>query len=262
MGDRVVLDPALAPALSAGGLARAEGLFGLAGPLDRSSVVTEVEIPIPGTVGRFHLKRYAYDSWRRSKGLFGRGTLFGSAPEIQEMKALQWLREHQIPAVRPIAAASRTRRGRLVAHLLLTEHVENARDLAARLRDPMDPLRTDAAARARALGLVAHHLAQMHAEGFVHRDAHPRNVLVRVDEDVRVWFLDCRRGGTSGRRGPLGDLATMDLDLEGLVTRTERLRALATYLPLGAPTRKTHEKVAALRDKRRRADARRGRARR
>ena len=266
MTDRVLLAPALAPALSAAGLASAQALLTLGdAPSDASHVLEIVDLEIPGTVGRFHLKRYHYGTWRRAKGLLGRGTLWGRAPEVNEFRALQRLREIGVPAVRPVAAASRTRRGRLVGHALLTEHVPDAVDLARRLRTCGDPVREDRAVRRRTLISIANHLARMHAEGFVHGDCHARNVLVRLDDgsEPHVVFLDCRRGGApSWRRPPLLDLATLDGDLAGLVPATDRLRALRAWLPEGTPCRKTHAAVARRRQRRLRGDARRGRTRR
>ncbi len=121
MADRILLAPDLAPALSAAGLASVDALLALGGaPPDARHVLELVEHEIDGTCGRFHLKRYHYGTWRRSRGLIGRGTLWGRAPEMSEFRALARLRELGIPAARPVVAASRTHRGRLVAHVLLT----------------------------------------------------------------------------------------------------------------------------------------------
>jgi len=266
MSDRVVLAPDLAPALSAAGLASAEALLTL-GDADAEAphVVAEVALDVPGTIGRFHLKRYHYAGWGRSKGLVGRGTLWGRAPEVNEFRALTRLHEIGVPAVRPVAAAARTRGGRLVAHALLTEHVPDATDLAHRLRAADDPVGRDPATRRRVLTWIGRHLARMHAEGFVHGDCHARNILVRTEEDeeVHVWFLDCRRGGNATpRRGPFHDLATLDADLKGLVPVADRLRALRAWLPEDEPSRKHHARVARRRERLVRRDARRGRTRR
>jgi hypothetical protein len=251
MGVRVLLDPRLAPALNSAGFASASTLFRLGGDPDAPRCVTTVDIPIEGTVGRFHVKRYRYDGWGRSKGLLGRGTLWGKAPEVAEFRALQWLREHGISAVRPVAAASETRRGRLVAHALMTEHVPGTIDLAKRLAAPGDPVRDVPSVRRRFAELVGRLVHRMHAEGFVHRDLFARNVLVRVDEDdVRLWLCDCRRGGPpSWRTGPWHDLASLDGDLKERLPRTDRLRALGAYLDEEADPSAAVKKIASLRAK-------------
>jgi hypothetical protein len=200
VGDRLLMDPALAPALHAAGVGSAAALLALGGDPDARHVVRVVDLPVEGTVGRFHLKRYAYDGWGRSKGLLGRGTLWGTAPELNEFRVLAALRENQIPAVRPVAAAARTQGGRLVAHALLTEHVPGAVDLMRRWLDPADPVRVSRRVRRRVMELIGRSVHRMHAWGHVHRDLYARNVLVRIEDDEpRIWLCDCRRGGP-GRR--------------------------------------------------------------
>ena len=63
MPDVYRLDPALASALKEIGIDGPDALFALGGPLEPGSVVTEIRLDLPGTVGRFHLKRYHYASW-------------------------------------------------------------------------------------------------------------------------------------------------------------------------------------------------------
>jgi tRNA A-37 threonylcarbamoyl transferase component Bud32 len=251
MGVRVHLDPRLAPALNAAGLASAPRLFRLGGDPESPRWVGVVDLPVEGTVGRFHVKRYRYDSWGKSKGLLGRGTVWGTAPEVAEFKALQWLRENGVSAVKPVAAASETRGLRLVAHALVTEHVPGAIDLARRLETPGDPVREDRALRRRVAELLGRLLHRMHSEGFVHRDCFPRNVLVKVEEgDARLWVCDCRRGGPpSWRRGAGHDLAALGSGLRGRMPRTDRLRALRAYLDTGADPRPALQRVDRLREK-------------
>ncbi|HVG94818.1 MAG TPA: lipopolysaccharide kinase InaA family protein [Planctomycetota bacterium] len=231
MGVRLLLDRALAPALSAAGINSADAVARIGGDPDATSLVTVVDLPVEGTVGRFHLKRYRYPDWKKSRGLLGRGTLFGTAPEIREFRNLAFLREKGIPAVRPIAAAAATGGGRLLWHALLTEHVPDAIDLERRLAIPGDPVRDDRLVRRRVAELLGRNIHRMHSEAFVHRDLFTRNVLVRVDEDgPTVWFCDCRRGGPpSFRAKPLHDFATLDLGLVKPWPRTDRVRVLRAY---------------------------------
>ena len=231
MGVRLLLDKVLAPALAAAGLNSAAAILRLGPAPSETSVVTVLDLPVDGHAGRFHLKRYVYPTFAASKGLLGRGTFWGTPPELREFKNLEFLREKGIPAVRPVAAAAETRRGRLVAHALLTEHVPDAPDLARRLATPGDPVREVPSVRRRVAELLGRLVHRMHAEGFLHRDLFARNVLVRVEEgDSSLWFCDCRRGGPPSLRWkPFDDLATLDSDLVGLLPRTDRLRALRAY---------------------------------
>jgi len=251
MGDRLLLDTALAPALHAAGLSSAAALLALGGDPDAPHVVRIVDLPVDGTLGRFHLKRYAYAGWGRSKGLLGRGTLWGSAPGVNEFRMLAAMRENHVPAVRPVAAASRTRGGRLVAHAVLTEHVAGAVDLQRRWLDPADPLRSDRRARRRVAELIGRNLQRMHSFGNVHRDFYARNVLVRLDEDgPRIWFLDCRRAGPpSWRSGAWTDLATLDADWQGRLPRTDRLATLKSYLGAEDDVAEAVARIARLRRK-------------
>lgn len=210
MADRLHVEPGCASALAAAGVACAADLLAWATGPRPHSVRRRVDADVAGTSGRFFLKAYRYGTWRRSLGLLGHGTLYGVAPAVQEMRALAWLRAHDLPAVRPIAAASVRRAGRLVAQALLTEWVQDAPDLCAWAAAGDVP---QGRALAHRLGEV---VGRMHALGFHHRDLHPRNVLVRPaalaapDAPPAVWLLDCRRAGVGGlRRRRAYDLACL-----------------------------------------------------
>src|SRR5437762_888823 len=201
MGFRLLLDKMLAPALAAAGIASAPALFRLGGEPGATSVVAVVDVPVDGTSGKFHVKRYRYPGWAASKGLVGRGTLWGTPPEVREFKNLEFLREKGVPAARPVAAAAETKGLRLVAHALLTEHWEGAVDLERRLATPGDPVRDDPATRRRTMEILGRHVYRMHSEAFAHRDLVARNVLVRVEEgDPMIALCDCRRRGPPAMR--------------------------------------------------------------
>ena len=246
MPDAFLLDPARADTLRAHGLRGADDLFTLGGDPTRHRFGAVVTVWASGVRG--YLKRYHYPGWATARGLVGRGSLWGRAPEINEFQALAWLRANGVPAVRPLAAASRRRRGRLVAHALLTEWVPDSLDLATALRAVDAPLRGDGALLAATLQAIAHALQRMHARGFVHRDCHARNIVMRVEAGgPRIWFLDCRRGGVGGRRPPAYDLATLAQDLQTLLPPGPCLRALRdAYEPDRARRRRLLADVAAI----------------
>jgi len=250
MAELFLLDPALADAVRAAGIGGAEDLLRLGDPGETRRFVGFVDLAVAGTAGRFHLKRYRYRGWRESRGLLGRGTLWGTPPEINEYRVLASLREAGVSAVRPVAACSLRHRARLVAHALLTEVLEGAVDLAARLRAPDDPLAVSRTLRRAAATALGTELARMHAAGLVHRDCHARNVLVTLaGDDPAITFLDCRRGGRARRaRDRLIDVATLDRDLRGVLTRGERRTALAAYLGPGRDAKAAVARLAGIRE--------------
>lgn len=213
-------------------------LMQLGDPGEPRRFVGFVELDVGAERARFHLKRYAYATWRESLGLLGRGTLWGTAPELAEYEALRVLARHGVPAVRPAAACAITSWGRLVGHALLTHAAPpGALALETRLRDPQDPLLGDRGWRRACFRLLGSTLAKMHAIPFVHRDLRARNVLVGADAHgaPALWMLDCRKGGPGGARDRALDLASLDRDLIGRVPRGDRMTALRAYrVPGGA----------------------------
>lgn len=256
MSDAFLLDARLDAHLRAAGIASPDDLFALGGDPTRHRFGGFLELDVGGRQLPVYLKRYYYPGWRTARGLVGRGSLWGTAPEVNEFRALSWLRAHDVPAVRPLAAAARTRGGRLVAHALLTEVVPEAHDLALRMRSEDDPLHRSPVLRRGVLAALGQVSGRMHRLGFVHGDLHARNILIGGDpgaeepDRVRVWLLDCRRGGVGGRKTPEFDLATLDQDLCRYFSRTERHRALAAYLQErgdGGPARGLVGRLAARR---------------
>ncbi len=78
---------------------------------------------------------------------------------------------------------------------------------------------------------VATLLARMHAHGLFHGDLHPANILVEKDR-LLVVDLDSMRSVSFPGRAELKNLVRLNRDFldTRLVTRTDRLRFLRTYL--------------------------------
>ena len=192
------LDRVLQGALATAGLGHARDLLAWADPPASHNVGRRVMRAVDGTSESFYLKAYRYPGWAKSRGLIGRGSLWGRAPCVREFDNLAWLRARDVPVPRAIAAAAVTRRLRLCAHALLTEWVPNAPSLASRLTDRDDLIHT---CRDAVLDTVDHTVRAMHALGFAHRDLFARNILVRLRTNLppEIFLLDCRRGGPAGR---------------------------------------------------------------
>lgn len=246
----ITFDPDLNLAFEEAGVHAAADLLALGPAEERRRYVGFVELPVAGTAGRFHLKRYHYDGWGASKGLLGRGTLWGVPPQLHEFFSLAVLRAHGVAAVRPVAACAVWRRRRLAAHALLTEAVDDAPDLACRLRTADDELHRASPPRRRLAAALGRSLRTMHAAGLAHRDCHARNVLVRLEDgEPRLWWLDCRRARKLRRNDAVRDLAVLDRDLKGVLTRGERRTALAAYLGPDGGAKALVARVARTRDR-------------
>ncbi|MDA1195185.1 MAG: hypothetical protein O2894_08360, partial [Planctomycetota bacterium] len=99
MQDVLLFDPELEPWLRAAGVVAPADLLALGDPLEPRRFVGFVTLPGPDGPRAFHVKRYRYEGWRASRGLLGRGTLWGMPPELREFAALRALRAGGIGAV-------------------------------------------------------------------------------------------------------------------------------------------------------------------
>ena len=121
------------------------------------------------------------------------GRARGGSPAAREFAALTRLRTGTRPfAPEPLAVLEEREHGFLRSCHLLLREVPAARDLATWLGDTDDGPR-----RRSVLSELATRTAEMHANGILDGDMHPRNVL--VDADDRVWKVDCPRQRTAAR---------------------------------------------------------------
>ncbi len=170
-------------------------------------------------------------------GLAGRlkRLMLGSATQ-REWRAAQLARERGVPVVECLAVGESAEvKGRTV---LLTRGVDDATPLPDRWRRNVEGV-TSPERRFAAAGLtnaVAKLFALAHERGFVHRDAHPANILVRAlpSGGFEAVYVDVhgarirRRPASVGRS--LDSLAQLDQFFHRRATRTERLRFLRAYM--------------------------------
>ncbi len=167
--------------------------------------------PLGGRAGRRH-------ALRRLFGLY--------PPRVREYENLRWLRSRLFQAPRPLAAAILWRRGLPRYQVLLTEEVTGARDLNDELADATPNERRGLAEE------LGREVGRMHALGFVHRDLHPRNLLV-VHEAAhrRIVFVDAWRAAPhASLRGPAYDLACLFLEGAEMWDGGEQQRLLDAYV--------------------------------
>ena len=162
--------------------------------------------------------------------------LFLGAPGEREWRVARRAESRGVPVIRGLAVG--VRQGRPLRAAFLTEAVDGAFNLAdawpARASGGQTSQRRTVG---RALiEAVAALLATAHERGFVHRDGHPRNILVRFNSEgtplaryVDVHASRLARRPPRGRR-LLRSLAQLDHSLARDATRSERLRFLRSYL--------------------------------
>ena len=142
------------------------------------------------------------------------------------------LKEAGIPCAEPLAFGRAPVEGENpAAEILVTGRINEARELQDWWSDPaLGPRDRRELVRAFA-GLVR----RTHDAGIVHEDPHLGNFLARRGDDDRwqVFPIDLRRVKSKGRLGPTGRDAHLLLlyqTMGGIVSRTDRLRFLSTYL--------------------------------
>lgn len=216
-------DPGKAPAFRRGEVVRQSG----------TRRVMRFRDPEPGgrlyyfKVYRYHrLVPMLYNSYRCDRA-------------CREFQALLALRRAGLPAPRPVACGAHRTLGLIRSCFLLTEGVEDARDLESFLRD-LRVRRGSTEWRqllTRGLGDLARLVARMHAADFFDRDLHLRNILVCGDpEEPRFWFIDHPKAHSvprsrprARRRAVVHDLASLDENAERHLSRTDRLRFFLAY---------------------------------
>ena len=135
-------------------------------------------------------------------------------PRLREFENLVWLREQGFLAPRPLLAGLGSLRGRPVLQFLATEWVPDAPSLAGLVE-----LGASSERLVSATAEVGRMLARLHAAGFEHRDAYPRNFV--LDASGRPWVLDTWRGGPvvprHRARAIARDRADFEADAAGLL---------------------------------------------
>jgi len=160
------------------------------------------------------------------------------APEKKEWQVSEYAERHGVPCVR-FAGLLKPEGGRGRARaVLVSREIAGAVSLADVWRQSGD--HADPSGR-RNLGqrlteLVAHLMAHAHAQGFLHRDTHPANILIRRDDDGvsrEALFADLQKariGRKVSDANAAGNLAELAQWFRLRTTVTQRLRFLRMYL--------------------------------
>ncbi|MEQ8764356.1 MAG: lipopolysaccharide kinase InaA family protein [Planctomycetota bacterium] len=180
------------------------------------------------------LKRYHVSGARRKwRGLF-RNTFFGHSRAAQEWQVLLRLQDEGLNPVDPIAFGEIRTFGFVDHAFVATRELEGAIPLDIFI--PKELAALGEPNRRRFLDALAEFVSKLHRSGFVDRDLHWRNLLVRrtADGGFELGKIDSPRGHWpksegARTRGAARDLAALDLPAPGYFRRTERLRFLDRY---------------------------------
>jgi tRNA A-37 threonylcarbamoyl transferase component Bud32 len=198
--------------------------------------------PADGNVYFFKLYRPGRTS-KRIKSAFKRN------PARREAANLEWLRERGFPAVKPVAWGCRRITAFVDGCFLVTRGEPGFESLSSAI----------AAAPARVwVAPLGRLVRRLHEAGFFARDLYLRNILVRRSDALEpqqvppaILLLDLPNGhrlrpGEPGRRAAaVYDLATLDREAAGHLSRTDRLRFLRAYLGDGDADRNLLDAIEA-----------------
>jgi hypothetical protein len=228
---RIQFTDASAEALLADGLSRA-----LALELDDRAVLVKAnprrrvfELVLPG--GPVFVKRYTVTGWR------GRmQTLLSATPAHRALRAARFAQARGVPTVEIVARVTAPSRWRTRSVLIVSRAWTSAGSLADAVH-ALDAIADPAARRAQSNRLceaLADLFASAHAAGFLHRDAHPGNLLVRTAPggEYEFTFLDleaARCGRPVDAAAAARCLAGLGQWFTGRASRSTALRFLKRY---------------------------------
>lgn len=173
----------------------------------------------------FYVKRYFATKGLRSWFGFGRIRV--------EARNQLWFSQWDLPAARVVAYGEERILTKTVRGALITEALENTKDLAT-LAKEQSPLLQNAHWVRCVSSQVADVTRTMHQKRFAHNDLKWRNVLVTIDSaNPQIGLIDC----PTGQRwwGPflayriIKDLACLDKVAKYQLSRSQRLRFFKQY---------------------------------
>lgn len=181
-----------------------------------------------------YLKRYHVVGARRKWRGFFRNTFFGQSRASCEWQVLLRLHEEGVNPVEPIAFGEIRTFGFVDHAFLATRELEGATPLDIFIPQELRSLPENE--RRQFVTHLARFVAALHRTGFVDRDLHWRNLLVRrlPEGGFELGKIDSPSGhwpkrASSLESGIAKDVAAIDLPAPGYFRRTERLRFLKEY---------------------------------
>jgi len=203
----------------------------------QSATVCRAELELPGgdTLPIVVKRSLGRSFFKRVRNIFGT-----SRPQLTWRRA-NGLLNRQIPTARPLAVVERRRFGLRLDSMVITEYLENAKDLDTVLTVSLRELSPHEQRRLKGeiIESLARVLRRLHERGFSHRDLKAPNVMVQWDpgsgDAPRVLLIDLdglRATRRASFKRQLRAITRLNVSLDHCkrVTLTDRLRFLRRYL--------------------------------
>ena len=163
--------------------------------------------------------------------------LFRKPGALAEWRAGQFAESAEVPGVRFVACGFRARGLAGTESVPISDGAQGAKALPeawARAQQADDPTEQRQAVSALALA-IARLLARAHRVGFLHRDGHPGNILIRGADaqSLSALYVDlygATLGAATTDRKAAANVAQLDQWFQRHASRTTRLRFLKDYL--------------------------------
>jgi len=173
----------------------------------------------------YYIKRY----WSAGKNL----RKFIGTPRVQgEWQNLKFFQSLEIPIPNIIAYGQEKKWGLFQQGILITEHIPNTIDLNTLAQTNPNQLKQTTWLK-KIITQLADYTNRIHNKQFIHNDLKWRNILVTLDNNPQIYFIDCpigqKRYGPLLKRGKIKDLACLDKMAKKCLSKTQRMQFYKKY---------------------------------
>ncbi|MCD6045487.1 MAG: wapP [Gammaproteobacteria bacterium] len=163
-----------------------------------------------------------------------------------EWENLQYFKKNNLPIPEVLVYGESTRRKQYEGGFLVQREISSSQNLS-HIAQVEPQWHTDFSKRLEVLLKLVAYLRQLHAKRFIHKDFKWRNFMVKWDDPMEVYLIDCPVGQRhlSFQYG-LGwwrDLRDFDEDARRYLSRSDRLRLYLAYKQRKMLTRKDKQVI-------------------